>query len=86
MGLYLNPPDRALVLCVDEKSQTAGRADNPIGRKQALLRLYEEHESLRGRARPRQFSQLVPLLFAKVCSRSRGKHARNYTPPLLYRK
>ena len=21
MGLYLNPPDRALVLCVDEKSQ-----------------------------------------------------------------
>jgi hypothetical protein len=22
VGLYLNPPDRALVLCVDEKSQT----------------------------------------------------------------
>jgi hypothetical protein len=21
MGLYLNPPDRAIVLCVDEKSQ-----------------------------------------------------------------
>jgi hypothetical protein len=25
VGLYLNPPDKALVLCVDEKSQIAGR-------------------------------------------------------------
>ena len=28
VGLYLNPPDRALVLCVDEKSQIV-RRDKP---------------------------------------------------------
>ncbi len=27
VGLYLHPPDRALVLCVDEKSQTGAPAD-----------------------------------------------------------
>ena len=27
VGLYLNPPDRALVLCVDEKSQIAQALD-----------------------------------------------------------
>ena len=26
VGLYLNPPDRALVLCVDEKSQIQARS------------------------------------------------------------
>ena len=33
-GLYLNPPDRALVLCVDEKSQI-----QPLDRTQPLLPL-----------------------------------------------
>ena len=44
VGLYLNPPDRAIVLCVDEKSQvqvesnranpaaSAGRAGSPVPR------------------------------------------------------
>jgi len=28
VGLYMNPPDRAIVLCVDEKSQVV-RRDKP---------------------------------------------------------
>ena len=39
VGLYLNPPDKALVLCVDEKSQVQA-----LDRTQPLLPL--------GRARP----------------------------------
>ena len=30
VGLYLNPPQRALVLCVDEKSQIQPRPDGPL--------------------------------------------------------
>ena len=29
VGLYLNPPDRALVLCVDEKSQIQAFGSHP---------------------------------------------------------
>ena len=41
VGLYMNPPDRALVLCVDEKSQI-----------QALDRTQPGLPLKRGRARP----------------------------------
>ena len=34
VGLYLNPPDKAIVLCVDEKSQTQG-----LERSQPILPL-----------------------------------------------
>ncbi len=32
VGLYLDPPERAVVLCVDEKSQVQGNADFRAGR------------------------------------------------------
>ena len=31
VGLYMNPPDRALVLCVDEKSPDPGPRSHPAG-------------------------------------------------------
>ena len=31
VGLYLNPPQKALVLCLDEKSQISGSGSNPAG-------------------------------------------------------
>src|SRR5665648_196633 len=31
VGLYLNPPDKSLVLCVDEKSQIQGSGQDPAG-------------------------------------------------------
>ena len=45
MGLYLNPPEHALVLCVDEKSQiqaldrAAGPADGARSRRDHDARL-----------------------------------------------
>ncbi|HYS34308.1 MAG TPA: hypothetical protein VEO01_01540 [Pseudonocardiaceae bacterium] len=32
VGLYLDPPERAVVLCVDEKSQVQANADFRAGR------------------------------------------------------
>jgi hypothetical protein len=38
VGLYLNPPEKALVLCVDEKSQIqAGRASSLMATWSPLL-------------------------------------------------
>ena len=31
VGVYLNPPDKALVLCVDEKSQVQALGPDPTG-------------------------------------------------------
>lgn len=31
VGLYLNPPDHAMVLCVDEESQVPGAGAHPAG-------------------------------------------------------
>ena len=39
VGLYLNPPDRALVLCVDEKSQIQPRIKSGVDRTQPGLPL-----------------------------------------------
>jgi len=32
VGLYLNPPDKAVVLCMDEKSQIQALSGGRIGR------------------------------------------------------
>lgn len=42
VGLYLNPPDRALVLCADEKSQIQA-----LARTQPLLRMRPGSPELR---------------------------------------
>jgi DNA-binding XRE family transcriptional regulator len=47
VGLYLNPPDRALVLCVDEKSQIQA-----LDRTQPLLPLRLGQAELRSATRP----------------------------------
>jgi len=60
VGLYLHPPERAVVLCVDEKSQIQA-----LERTQPLRRVWPGRPEQRahdyGMARPR-------------CRRARGRH------------
>src|ERR1019366_4410595 len=52
-GLYLDPPERALVLCVDEKTQPAGAADasRPSGAAEPRLPPPRHHLAVRGLGR-----------------------------------
>jgi transposase len=43
VGLYLNPPQQALVLCIDEKSQISGAGQNPA-RPAAQKRALRHHD------------------------------------------
>ena len=50
VGLYLNPPDRTIVLCVDEKSQVQGaesdRTDSAVGARYPGLPPQQLQQSL----------------------------------------
>jgi len=64
VGLYLNPPDKSLVLCVDEKSQIQVLARTQPGLPLKPGRLSERARPHRGHPRLPQQSQPAP---ARVC-------------------
>jgi hypothetical protein len=66
VGLYMNPPDKALVLCVDEKSQI-----------QALDRTQPGLPMKKGRVQAQRHNDAVRCLERE----NRGGHRRMSAPP-----
>ena len=72
IGLYLNPPDKAIVLCVDEKSQVqALDRTAPILPLRPGISAKQTHDSVHAR--------LVSRRFATVSGRSSARCVRS--PP-----
>jgi len=67
VGLYLNPPERALVLCADEKSQIPGARSNPADPANATRTTGRTHDYKRNG---------TSLLFAALDVAHRQGHRR----------
>lgn len=90
--LYRNPPDHAIVLCVEEKSQGAGAEPNPAhptagswssGPSIARLRTAPGYVLIRCPAVPvflRLNPSQGPFIYGRVCKPNRSHHRRSITP------
>jgi len=82
VGLYLNPPDKAIVLCIDEKSQVQGAGSHRAGAAATTRCAGETDRRLRPATAPRPLFAALDVATGKVTDACYPRHRHEEFPAL----